>query len=228
MANHDAHLILEGVIKEDKKNPEYNGFWEYGNGHGEDLKKGPRHLDHSISQYGILGLWAAAKMASKSISRNGRLFENAWKSHQFPDGGWQYDGYPGQAQSKSQETASMTAAGIATLFITEEFLHSDDGVNCGGNITNPAIEKGLKWMTDNFSKVGNNVYTLYGAGAHWRRQRQQILRHDRLVCRRRRTASSKPRRRMALGPAAGSPRGTSPSSTPPLRLLFLSRGRRRS
>src|SRR5690242_8386635 len=150
MANHDAHLILEGVIKDDKKHPEYNGFWEYGNGHGEDLKKGPRHLDHSISQYGILGLWACSKNGVEVDLSQWRLFEHAWKSHQFPDGGWQYDGYPGKPNPKVQETASMTAAGIATLFITEEFLHSDDGVNCGGNITNPAIEKGLKWMADNF------------------------------------------------------------------------------
>ena len=49
----------------------------------------------------------------------------------------------------------MTAAGVATLFITQDYLHSDDGINCGGNITNPNIEAGLKWMAVNYSGVGS-------------------------------------------------------------------------
>jgi len=161
MANHDARLILEGVIKDDKKHPEYNGFWEYGNGHGENLKKGPRHLDHSVSQYGILGLWACSQQGVEVDTSQWKVFENAWKAHQFPDGGWEYEGWP-QHPSKAGETASMTAAGVATLFITDDFLHSDDGINCGGNITNANIERGLKWMADHFDKVGKNVYALYG------------------------------------------------------------------
>ncbi len=57
----------------------------------------------------------------------------------------------------------MTAAGIATLFITQDYLRSNDGIQCQGNITNPNIEAGLKWMTDHFDLViGSSGYTLYG------------------------------------------------------------------
>ncbi len=224
MANHDARLILEGVIKDDKKHPEYNGFWEYGNGHGEDPKKGPRHLDHSISQYGILGLWAASKCGVEVDLADWKMFENAWKSHQFPDGGWQYDGYPAKADPKKKETASMTAAGIATLFITEEFLHSDDGVNCGGNITNPAIEKGLKWMTENFSTVGRNVYTLYGlerigvasGNKYFGTIDWYAEGADRLV---------KAQKKDGSWPGGGVKEGDMPVVNTAFALLFLSRGR---
>jgi hypothetical protein len=161
MAHRDAKLILDGVISKDPKHPDYDGFWEYGNGHGEDLAKGPRHLDHSVSQYGILGLWAAARNGVEIDPAQWKLFETVWKAHQFPDGGWDYEGYPSKPDKKG-ETASMTAAGVASLFIMEDILHSDDGVNCRGNITNDNIEKGLKWMSDHFDKVGRNVYALYG------------------------------------------------------------------
>ena len=161
MAHKDAKLILDGVITNDPKHKEYEGFWEYGNGHGQDLKKGPYHLDHSVSQYGILGLWACMQNGVEIYSDQWRTFEKVWKAQQFPDGGWEYEGYPARP-SKAGETASMTAAGVATLFIIEDILHSDDGVNCRGNITNDNIERGLKWMTEHFDKVGVNCYALYG------------------------------------------------------------------
>ena len=161
MAHKDAKLILDGVITNDPKHKEFEGFWEYGNGHGQDLKKGPYHLDHSVSQYGILGLWACMQNGVEIDSDQWRTFEKVWKAQQFPDGGWEYEGYPARP-SKAGETASMTAAGVATLFIIEDILHSDDGVNCRGNITNDNIERGLKWMTEHFDKVGVNCYALYG------------------------------------------------------------------
>jgi hypothetical protein len=161
MAHKDAKLILDGVITSDPKHKEYEGFWEYGNGHGEDLKKGPRHLDHSVSQYGILGLWACAQNGVEIDASEWQMFEKVWKAHQFPDGGWEYEGYPSHP-SKAGETASMTAAGVATLFIIEDILHSDDGINCRGNITNDNIERGLNWMAEHFDKVGANCYALYG------------------------------------------------------------------
>ena len=43
----------------------------------------------------------------------------------------------------------MTAAGVATLFITQDFLHRDDGINCGGNVDNVPIRRGLKWLSQN-------------------------------------------------------------------------------
>lgn len=169
MSHRDAHLILDGM-NTGKQNPSNKGFWDYGNGKGENLK-GSGRIDHSVSQYGILGLWACAQNGVEIENRDWRLFEEGWKAHQFPDGGWQYSGIPAKPDAKNPETPSMTAAGVATLFILEDILHADDGINCRGNITNENIAKGLKWMSDNFGKVvteefnpktGVNTYTLYG------------------------------------------------------------------
>src|SRR6185369_16397876 len=57
-----------------------------------------------------------------------------------------------------------------TLFITQDYVHSDEGITPGGNITNPAIDKGLKWLGENFPAVFNSgpmanngmTYNLYG------------------------------------------------------------------
>jgi hypothetical protein len=62
----------------------------------------------------------------------------------------------------------MTAAGIATLFITDDYLHGMDGVDCKGNVADVNIEKGLAWMSKNFPDVyvnaswQNAYYSLYG------------------------------------------------------------------
>jgi hypothetical protein len=60
-------------------------------------------------------------------------------------------------------TLSMTAAGVATLFITQDYLHGDGG--CKGNYINPPIEAGLKWISDHFNELSNDqhyYYTLFG------------------------------------------------------------------
>ena len=44
----------------------------------------------------------------------------------------------------------MTAAGVATLFITQEFVHADDGIEGNkGNISDSQIEKGMAWIAQN-------------------------------------------------------------------------------
>ena len=55
----------------------------------------------------------------------------------------------------------MTAAGIATLFITQEFMPAAGGLDCEGNLTIEYIERGLKWMNANFHTVQNNNYLWY-------------------------------------------------------------------
>ncbi len=78
-------------------------------------RDGPRY-DHSVSQYGLLGLWESAK-------RNGPAGTLLWKqasrhyiASQNPDGGWAY-------QDSGASTATMTAAGLTALLITQEKLH---------------------------------------------------------------------------------------------------------
>ncbi len=82
---------------------------------------GPRtspQYDHSVTQYGLLGLWEAAKRRGPQ-SRG--VWLNAAKHFvelQNPDGGWGYRGGGGS-------TRSMTAAGLTALLIAQEILYLD-------------------------------------------------------------------------------------------------------
>jgi len=159
MSRHDATLIIKGM-NTGKQNPQNKGFWDYGNGRGENLR-GSGRLDHSVSQYGVLGLWACTQNDAEVGKDVWALIDAGWKAHQFPEGGWEYNGTPTKPSGDHQQTPSMTAAGVATLFITEEMLFADKGVECRGNITNSNIEKGLDWMSQHFGDV-DDPYSFYG------------------------------------------------------------------
>jgi len=114
--------------------------------------------DHSNSQYGVLGVWACEEVM-EIPTEYWELVDKGWKAQQYDDGGWTY----GAKDATDTPKASMTAAGVATLFITQDYLFGQTVKECKGNISNPNIEKGLKWMAKNFAQVmGGSSYTLYG------------------------------------------------------------------
>ncbi len=122
--------------------------------------------DHSTAQYGVLGAWACQQANPESIPGAFWTVSDAvWKKHQNEDGGWSYLYKP-----KDVSSPSMALAGVATLFITQDYLHGAEAVACKGNITNKNIEKGLGWLDKNFSTClvnslgayNNLYYTLYG------------------------------------------------------------------
>jgi hypothetical protein len=136
------------------------GMYWYAGGNRDDY-------DHSVSQFGVLGIWACAETGFEVPANYWSLVERAWQHHQDASGGWSYKFHGGGTQGWI--TPSMTAAGIATLYVTQDYVHSMEGVNCIGNITNPSIEHGMKWLSDNFGAVFGPVqnseiqtYTLYG------------------------------------------------------------------
>lgn len=144
----DADFLLDGVnVKADVLGSN-DGLWDY-------LGKGPR-VDHSVSQYGVLGLWAAEQTGVVDVSTpKWKLFESAWRRDQQSDGGWSYD-YAGD------RTLSMTAAGVASLFITADYLHADEGIPCLGTLTNPWIDRGLHWIDTHYDEVYDSTYAMYG------------------------------------------------------------------
>ena len=137
------------------------GLWDYGDGHGvTGVNKG--RIDHSVSQYGVLGMWALEQAGAEIDNRYWTVLDSVWREQQFPDGGWVYDGTPSAPSAeKKPVTASMTAAGVATLFITDDMLHGQEGANCTGNVTDKNIDAGLRWMGEHFDQVKDN-YALYG------------------------------------------------------------------
>jgi len=138
--NRDANTLVRGV----KRNAgEANGFYDYTAGGGGAT------YSHSRSQYGVLGVWAAEQMGLNVPREYWFLVEKAWLEHQDPTGGWNYiwqnDAYP--------VTAGMTAVGVATLFITQDYLRAGEALNCGGNMRNEAIDRGMRWLSNNFHQV---------------------------------------------------------------------------
>jgi hypothetical protein len=153
-AARDARMLLAGIAKAGGN----KGFYTY--------TGAPGSIDISCSQYGVLGAWAASQTLEAFPEPYWTLVETNWRLQQGNDGAWGYNGKPKPgADGHGGATIQMTAAGVATLFITQEFLHADDGIEGNkGNIVDPWINKGLGWISKNFDDLiaKPNNYALYG------------------------------------------------------------------
>jgi hypothetical protein len=121
--------------------------------------------DHSASQFAVLGLWAAEQCGAEVPTAFWKETEAAWlKDQHAASGGWSYS----NTFSKPMDvTVSMTAAGVATLFITNDYLHGPASADCRGNAPHKAIDAGLAYLTAHapqvFEMTGDfPFYTLYG------------------------------------------------------------------
>ena len=140
----DAELLLAGAGQ--RKDSSF-GF--YGYFAGDD------HYDRSNSQYGVLGTWAVEQAGAEVPTKYWQVQDEVWKKSQNQDGGW---GYSGDDPSKP----TMAAAGVATLFITQDYL-LDMKRDCQGNHFNQNIEMGLAFMDRNINELlGGNYYGMYG------------------------------------------------------------------
>ena len=136
------------------------GMWDYLSGPKwvEARKVDEPRFDHSVSQYGVLGLWAAADNGASITLAQWKALDHAWRSHQNSGGGWTYAGAGGEDESGA---LSMTAAGVATLFITHDMLSPTTGGFCHGNQSDPNIDRGIQWIVKHWA-VPNDGYTLFG------------------------------------------------------------------
>ncbi len=127
---------------------------------------GQSHGDHSNSQYGVLGVWGG-KLARQEIPEQyWLLVMKYWTGAQNTDGGWSY--------RRGSSTATMTAAGVATLFVCYDSAYADRFIQCDvSNRNDQPIVDGLKWMDENFNAAlrvrqgglmghGDIFYFLYG------------------------------------------------------------------
>lgn len=153
----DARLLLDGQ----SKLPSNLGLYTYvpaalfPAGAGVD--------DLSCSQYGVLGAWAAAQVTKDFPKTYWQTVETAWRLRQKDDGGWTYE----PSRTTEAATLTMTAAGLATLYITQEYVHADAGIAGSGNIADPAIDKGMNFVAKNFPTLLEPTalrrgYALYG------------------------------------------------------------------
>lgn len=101
--------------------------------------------DFSNSQYGVLGVWYAAMTGLEVPTAYWRRVEQVWQKYQYPDGGWPYMPKWGASY------ASMTAAGAATLYITNDYLHADKARDLNVPYTNKALDRAVEWLGKNFA-----------------------------------------------------------------------------
>lgn len=119
--------------------------------------------DNSVTQFGNLGVWMGAE-AGVAIPRDYWEMVGAhWVRTQARDGGWQYE-MPDR--DTPQSTGSMTAAGLASLFVVLDYRYADAPGSAAPIVG--AINRGLDWLGRYFTP--NNArgpyrwdyYYLYG------------------------------------------------------------------
>ncbi len=133
------------------------GTWTY-----SDMKRRPG--DNSNTQWAFLALHAASESGVPVKPEVWALARAYWEKCQKPDGSWGY------TPDSTNQTASMTCAGISSSIIAA--LHSPSNVevirgaavsNCGSTVGNRSVQAGIDWLAKNFY-VNQN----FRGGQQWR------------------------------------------------------------
>ena len=108
--------------------------------------------DLSNGQYGTLGAWALADFGVEMPMEYWLRTDRFWRLTQNSDGGWPYNSGGGET------TVTMGVAGIASLFVCEEFADTELRL-----IPKPDknIDAGLAWLNRPTSR-GLSLYYMYG------------------------------------------------------------------
>ena len=121
--------------------------------------EGPGY-DNSNSQMAVLGVWEAWRRGVDVPAAYWRKVETHWRSVQQADGGWGY--FAPSPGLRGNSYGSMTAAGLATLFICQDVLYRDRFTLCREQELYPPISRGLEWLGKRFDVAGNP-----GKGVEW-------------------------------------------------------------
>jgi hypothetical protein len=126
-----------------------------------DPNKDAGKADLQASFYGVLGAWALAECGQEISDSYWSAVEEGWRTHQAGDGGWSS---ALTADDKHPVTAAMTAAGVTTLFVTGDYLHSLQGLDCRAAPADPPLERGLAWFDAHFedtARKSGEPFALY-------------------------------------------------------------------
>jgi hypothetical protein len=111
-----------------------------GGGAGDGSMSAAFPWDNSNSQYGLLGVWAGAEVGVEVPVRYWREVEKHWTQTQLSGGEWGYN-----ARDRSGYLA-MTCGGVASLFVTHDWLAAPALKDTGRDPLTPALAAGLKWL----------------------------------------------------------------------------------
>jgi hypothetical protein len=131
-----------------------NGMWDYRtNAEGRAINLQGQNAndgDHSNSQFALLGLMAAQKSGIPIAPAVLERARRHWTDSQNPDGGWGY----GSSRGQSGSYGSMSAAGVASLFLlgNDLFVQTD---KCGVYAENERVAKGIDWLSKSWSATVN-------------------------------------------------------------------------
>ncbi|MBU0637585.1 MAG: DUF4159 domain-containing protein [Planctomycetes bacterium] len=179
----DLAWLLEAVGKQSAERAA--GAYDYeAPADNRDLSR----YDNSNSQYGVLGTWMAAEAGLSIPEWYWPLVGDHWMRDQQPDGGWTY-------KDSGNSTGSMTAAGLATLYVVLDHAYSGDegpfngtmSARCGQHKESSrllsAIARGMDWLGREYTPDENphgggrwKYYYLYGVERVGRASGQKHLR----------------------------------------------------
>ena len=116
--------------------------------------------DNSNAQMALMGVWAAARRGAEVPAAYWHAAERYWLDQQQADGGW---GYRAEAKTGLCKTyGSMTAAGLASLYICFDMLHADQFTRCTAAAGHKPIDAATAWLAKHFA-AGENP----GKGVEW-------------------------------------------------------------
>ena len=120
--------------------------------------------DHANGSYGVLGLWAASRAGADANLQAIAAIDQHWRATQDQTtGGWailplNVPGVDAKLAGGTDVSASMTAAGLATLTLTERYLRGDEMASLGSRGRSPELDKGLAWLDKNFTLPSDETY----------------------------------------------------------------------
>lgn len=122
-----------------------------------------RDWDNSCTQYGVLGLWAAARAGFEPGDKFWLTMSKHFRSCQIDDGGWAYMGY-------GSSTPNMATAGLASLFLVYDMYYARNVYRANSPAPTDAkdaeavlksIERGMEWL-GKCKQAKTGSYYLYG------------------------------------------------------------------
>ncbi|MBI5724935.1 MAG: hypothetical protein HZA50_13325, partial [Planctomycetes bacterium] len=150
-SSYDTNTLKEGL--EAYKN------WEKIKNEADTGKYG----DSSNSQYVLLGVWAGHRNGMEIPKEFWQVCLNFWLRRQMPDGGWTY----GYWNKDGKTYGSMTAAGLASLFVCMDASMGDMYIKCGLPPEFAPVKKGLDWFDKNFETTLNTPMDFDGRDTYF-------------------------------------------------------------
>jgi len=136
----DAQIL----IKAGGRGPKAIGSYGYRlDGAADQFKKS----DPSNGQYGVLGVWGAHQFGREVPRQYWLAVMNYWRRMQQSDGGWKYGG------GDKHSSGTMTAAGLATMFVCVDAALYSRYTHCKKTEELTVLKKAIEWFDRNFPKT---------------------------------------------------------------------------